>query len=58
MLELSAGRRRWLLFVSLVAVSIVVATMSALYTSLPDIAVAIGATQAELTWIVDSAPRT
>ena len=54
MLELSAGRRRWLLFVSLVAVSIVVATMSALYTSLPDIAVAIGATQAELTWIVDS----
>lgn len=54
MLELSAGRRRWLLFVNIVAVSIVVATMSALYTSLPDIAVAIGATQAELTWIVDS----
>ncbi|WP_314037656.1 MFS transporter [Dietzia sp. CH92] len=54
MLELSTGRRRWLLFVNVVAVSLVVATMSALYTSLPDIAVAIGATQAELTWIVDS----
>ena len=54
MLEMSAGRRRWLLVVNLVAVSLVVATMSALYTSLPDIAVDIGATQAELTWIVDS----
>ena len=54
MLELTAGRRRWLLTVNLVAVSLVVATMSALYTSLPDIAVAIGATQAQLTWIVDS----
>lgn len=54
MLELSAGRRRWLLVVNLVAVSVVVATMSALYTSLPDIAVDIGATQAQLTWIVDS----
>lgn len=54
MLELTAGRRRWLLTVNIVAVSLVVATMSALYTSLPDIAVAIGATQADLTWIVDS----
>lgn len=47
-------RRRWLLFVNIVAVSLVVATMSALYTSLPDIAVATGATQAQLTWIIDS----
>ena len=54
MLELSTGRRRWLLFVNVVAVSLVVATMSALYTSLPELAVAIGATQAELTWIVDA----
>ncbi|AWH94336.1 MFS transporter [Dietzia psychralcaliphila] len=54
MMELTAGRRRWLLFVNIVAVSLVVATMSALYTSLPDIAVATGATQAELTWIIDS----
>lgn len=54
MLDLTAGRRRWLLFVNIVAVSLVVATMSALYTSLPDIAVHTGATQAELTWIVDS----
>ncbi|MGN7156372.1 MFS transporter [Dietzia cercidiphylli] len=53
-LELTTGRRRWLLFVNIVAVSLVVATMSALYTSLPDIAVATGATQAQLTWIVDS----
>lgn len=53
-MELTAGRRRWLLFVNIVAVSLVVATMSALYTSLPDIAVATGATQAELTWIIDS----
>ncbi|AVZ38283.1 MULTISPECIES: MFS transporter [unclassified Dietzia] len=54
MLELTTGRRRWLLFVNIVAVSLVVATMSALYTSLPDIAVATGATQAQLTWIIDS----
>nr|WP_241730987.1 MFS transporter [Dietzia sp. Cai40] len=53
-MELTTGRRRWLLFVNIVAVSLVVATMSALYTSLPDIAVATGATQAQLTWIVDS----
>lgn len=54
MLELTTGRRRWLLFVNLVAISLVVATMSALYTSLADISVHTGATQAQLTWIVDS----
>ncbi|VFA99695.1 Antiseptic resistance protein [Nocardia cyriacigeorgica] len=43
----------WMLTVSCLAVALVVAAMAALYSALPHIAVATGATQAQLTWIVD-----
>ncbi|MBH0120893.1 MFS transporter [Rhodococcus sp. CX] len=44
----------WLLIVACAAVALVVAAMASLNMALPDIAVDIGATQSELTWIVDS----
>lgn len=47
------ARQRWTLFVSCVAVALVVASMAAPYAALPDMAVATGATQAQLTWVVD-----
>ena len=43
----------WMLTVSCLAVALVVAAMAALYSALPEIAVETGATQAQLTWIVD-----
>src|SRR5207302_523054 len=43
----------WMLTVSCLAVALVVAAMAALYSALPQIAVETGATQAQLTWIVD-----
>lgn len=43
----------WMLTVSCLAVALVVAAMAALYSALPQIALATGATQAQLTWIVD-----
>ena len=43
----------WMLTVSCLAVALVVAAMAALYSALPLIAVATGATQSQLTWIVD-----
>lgn len=43
----------WMLIVSCMAVALVVAAMAALYSALPEIAVTTGATQAQLTWIVD-----
>ena len=42
-----------LLAVACSAVAVVIATMASLNTALPDIAVETGATQAQLTWIVD-----
>lgn len=39
--------------VSCLAVALVIGSMAALYTSLPDIAAATGATQSQLTWVVD-----
>lgn len=48
-----AARERWTLTVSFVAVALVVASMAALYAALPDIAVAIDATQGQLTWVID-----
>ncbi|MGW4366561.1 MFS transporter [Nocardia takedensis] len=48
-----SGAHRWLLVLSCLAVSLVIASMAALYTALPEIAADTGATQAELTWIVD-----
>lgn len=48
-----AGARRWVITVACAAVSVIIASMAALYTALPDIATAVGATQSQLTWIVD-----
>lgn len=49
---LSRGQM-WTLVVSCLAVALVIGSMAALYTSLSDIATATGATQNQLTWIVD-----
>ncbi|MQY25712.1 MFS transporter [Nocardia aurantia] len=50
---LSAWQRRWTLIVSCLGVGLVMASMAALYTALPQIATATGATQSQLTWMVD-----
>lgn len=50
--RLSAAQR-WLLTLSCLAVVLVTASMAALYSALPAIAADTGASQAELTWIVD-----
>lgn len=46
-------RTAWLIFVACLAVSLVVAAMAALNTALPDIALDLHATSAEMTWIID-----
>jgi EmrB/QacA subfamily drug resistance transporter len=46
-------RIAWVIFVACAAVSLVVAAVAALNTALPDIAPDIGATNNQLTWIVD-----
>ncbi|WP_396922728.1 MFS transporter [Mycolicibacterium sp.] len=43
----------WTLVVSCLAVVLVIGSMAALYTSLSDITTATGATQSQLTWVVD-----
>ncbi|QDQ98102.1 MFS transporter [Tomitella fengzijianii] len=48
-----AAARGWIVTVACAAVAVIIASMAALYTALPDIATASGATQAQLTWIVD-----
>ncbi len=50
----SARARIWTLVVACMGVSLVIASMVALNTALPDIAVATDATQSQLTWVVDS----
>ena len=50
---LSKFGRYWLLTVAALDVLLVISSMVALNTALPDIAVATGATQTQLTWIVD-----
>ncbi len=45
--------QRWTLVVSCLSVALVIASMAALYAGLTDIATATGATQGQLTWIVD-----
>lgn len=45
--------QKWTLVVSCLAVALVIGSMAALYTSLPDIAAATGATQSQLTWVAD-----
>ncbi|GAB2631211.1 MFS transporter [Nocardia goodfellowii] len=49
---LSAAQRR-LIVLSCLAVTLVIASMAALYTALPEVAAATGASQRQLTWIVD-----
>ncbi|MDT7757376.1 MAG: hypothetical protein QOH27_3274 [Mycobacterium sp.] len=51
---LSARARAWTLFVACLGVLLVISSMVALNTALPDIAKATSASQPELTWIVDS----
>lgn len=46
-------RQIWMLTVACCAVALVVAAMAALNTALPDLARDTGATQSQLTWIVD-----
>jgi EmrB/QacA subfamily drug resistance transporter len=46
--------RVWTLVVSCAAVALVMATVASLNTALPDLATDTGATQTQLTWIVDS----
>ncbi len=50
----SARARMWTLVVACLGVSLVIASMVALNTALPDIATATAATQSQLTWVVDS----
>ncbi|OBF15944.1 MFS transporter [Mycobacterium kubicae] len=49
----SARSRAWTLTVACMGVALVVASMTALNTALPDLAVATAASQTQLTWIVD-----
>ncbi len=51
---LSKRARLWLLTVACFGVLVVISSMVALNTALPDIAIATSATQTQLTWIVDS----
>ncbi len=51
---LSPWGRRWLLTVAGLSVLLVISSMIALNTALPDIAVETAASQAQLTWIVDA----
>ena len=51
---LSPRARVWTLFVTCLPVLLVISSMVALNTALPDIASATSATQSQLTWIVDS----
>ncbi|WP_241479783.1 MFS transporter [Mycolicibacterium neoaurum] len=52
--DLSPRARTWTLLVACLGVLLVVSSMVALNTALPDLATATSATQTELTWIVDS----
>jgi MFS family permease len=51
---LSSRARVWLLTVACFGVLLVISSMVALSTALPDIAIATSATQTQLTWVVDS----
>ena len=52
--SLSPRARAWTLFVACMGVLLVISSMVALNTALPDIAGATSASQSQLTWIVDS----
>jgi EmrB/QacA subfamily drug resistance transporter len=48
-----SGRQRWMLVVACASVALVVAAMAALYSALPSIALDTGASQRQLTWVID-----
>ncbi|MEU1961075.1 MFS transporter [Nocardia sp. NPDC019304] len=48
-----SAAHRWMLTISCLTVALVIASMAALYTALPEIAAATGASQQQLTWVVD-----
>lgn len=50
---MTARARVWLLVVACLAVSMVISSMVALNSALPDIAVETSATQSQLTWVID-----
>ena len=52
--HLSKGSRLWLLTVACLGTLLVISSMVALNTALPDIAKTTSATQTQLTWIIDS----
>jgi MFS family permease len=52
--HLSRGSRLWLLSVACLGTLLVISSMVALNTALPDIAKTTSATQTQLTWIIDS----
>lgn len=52
--DLSVRARSWLLTVASLGVLLVMSSMVALNTAIPDMATALSATQTQLTWIVDS----
>lgn len=52
--DLSVRARSWLLTVASLGVLLVMSSMIALNTAIPDMATAMSATQTQLTWIVDS----
>lgn len=52
--DLSPRARAWTLIIACLGVLLVISSMVALNTALPDLATATSATQTELTWIVDS----
>ncbi|MCW2518246.1 MAG: arabinose efflux permease family protein, partial [Mycobacterium sp.] len=54
MAALTRRRRTWTLAVACMGVLLVISSLVALNTALGDIATATGATQSQLTWIVDS----
>lgn len=52
--EMSAARRIWTLFVLCFAVGLVVGTITGFYAIAPDVGTSTGATQTQLTWMVDA----
>jgi EmrB/QacA subfamily drug resistance transporter len=54
MAELTTRKRRWTLTIACLGVLLVISSLVALNTALGDIATETGATQTQLTWIVDS----
>lgn len=50
----SAARRGWVVFTMCFGVVLTISSMSSLYPAIPELAADIGASQKELTWIVDS----